>query len=123
MPMKLIQQYHSVREAEIDGLLLEQMGIITHVSSKHSHSLSGIVTGVFSVGLWVVFYHQEADARAFLSDNDHQVTTGFSSEQMAEIKTTSDLQSHRTLNRFLIYAVVALVTVIGVLAGIVHQNW
>ena len=121
--MKLIQQYHSVREAEIDGLLLEQMSIITHVSSKHSHSLSGIVTGVFSVGLWVVFYHQEADARAFLSDNDHQVTTGFSSEQMAEIKTTSDLQSHRTLNRFLIYAVVALVTVIGVLAGIVHQNW
>jgi len=121
--MKLIRHYHSVGEAEIDGLLLEQVGIITHVSSKHSQSLSGIVTGVFSVGLWVVFDHQESDARAFLSDNDHQVTTGFSSEQIAEIKTTSDLQSHRTLNRFLIYAVVALATVIAALAAIVHQNW
>ena len=123
MPMKLIQHYHSVREAEIDGLLLEQAGIITHVSSKHSHSLSGLVTGVFSVGLWVIFDHQEQDARAFLTDNDHPVTSGFSAEQITDIKTTSDLQSHHKLNQFLIYALVALATVIGVLATIVYQNW
>ncbi|MDB2343643.1 DUF2007 domain-containing protein [Porticoccaceae bacterium] len=121
--MKLIQHYHSVREAEIDGLLLEQAGILTHVSSKHSHSLSGLVTGVFSVGLWVIFDHQEQDARAFLKDNDHPVTSGFSAEQIADIKTTSDLQSHHKLNQFLIYALVALATVIGVLATIVYQNW
>ncbi|MDB2635475.1 hypothetical protein N9Y40_08305, partial [Porticoccaceae bacterium] len=96
---------------------------LTHVSSKHSHSLSGLVTGVFSVGLWVIFDHQEQDARAFLKDNDHPVTSGFSAEQIADIKTTSDLQSHHKLNQFLIYALVALATVIGVLATIVYQNW
>ena len=63
LTMKLLQQYHSSRQAELDSLELEQEGILAHVSSKHSHSLSGVVTGAFTVGLWAVFDHQYEDAK------------------------------------------------------------
>jgi hypothetical protein len=96
--MKLLQQYHSSRQAELDSLVLEQQGILAHVSSKHSHSLSG-----FTVGLWAVFDHQYEDAKAYLADATHEVTSGFSVDELANVKTDSEHYSYAALNRFLIY--------------------
>ena len=35
--MKLVKQYSSSRYAELDALALQNQGILTHVSSKHSY--------------------------------------------------------------------------------------
>jgi hypothetical protein len=103
LTVKLLQQYYSSRQAELDSLVLEQQGILVHVSSKNSHSLSGFVTGAFTVGLWAVFDHQYEDAKAYLADATHEVTSGFSVDELANVRTDSEHYSYAALNRFLIY--------------------
>tara|TARA_B110000093_G_scaffold73756_1_gene80131 strand:- start:389 stop:766 length:378 start_codon:yes stop_codon:yes gene_type:complete len=121
--LKLLHQYLSNRHAESDALNLEQQGILTHVSSKHSQSLGGWVTGAFSVGLWVVFDHQLADAKAFIADHSHNVKTGFTIEEMADLKQHSDKDTYSTLNRFLIYTFLGLSVVTALGAIVIYTNW
>ena len=121
--LKLLQQYFSNRHAELDALYLEQQGILTHVSSKHSQSLGGWVTGAFSVGLWVVFDDQFADAKSFIADHSHSVKSGFSIEEMADLKQHSEKDTYLTLNRFLIYTFLGLSVVIVLVAIVIYTNW
>jgi hypothetical protein len=121
--MKLLQQYHGMRQAEIDALLLEQQGIVTHLSSRHSHSLSGFVTGVFSVGLWNVFDHQFENAKAFLEDNTHQVKSGFSAAELVDIQAHSAERSYKTLNQFLTYVIVGISAIICALSLTIYNQW
>ena len=118
--MKLLQQYHSSRQAELDSLVLEQQGILAHVSSKHSHSLSGVVTGAFTVGLWAVFDHQYEDAKAYLADATHEVTSGFSVDELANVKTDSEHYSYAALNRFLIYTFGGIGSAIALVATYIY---
>jgi hypothetical protein len=115
--MKLLKQYFSSHQAELDSLKLENQGILSHVSSKHSHSLGGLVTGTFSVGLWVVFVHQFNDAEAFIADDSYEVKAGFNDEEIATLKAEFQKEGSTILNRFIIYAL------IGILAfGIVTSS-
>ena len=118
--MKLVHQYHSSRQAELDSLMLEQQGILAHVSSKHSHSLSGFVTGAFTVGLWAVFDHQYEDAKAYLIDQTHPVTSGFSEDELANVKRSSENYSYAALNRFLVYAFAGLGTATAMLIAYIY---
>ena len=121
--MKLLHQYPSSRQAELSALLLEQQGIVAHVSSKHSQSLVGWVNGAFSVGLWVVFDHQLADAKAFIADHSYNVKAGFTIEEMADLKQHSDKDTYSTLNRFLIYTFLGLSVVTALGAIVIYTNW
>jgi|TARA_B110000908_G_scaffold97751_1_gene115409 hypothetical protein len=121
--MKLLHQYHSSRQAELSALLLEQQGIVAHVSSKHSQSLGGWVTGAFSVGLWAVFDHQFADAKAFIADHSHNVKTGFTIEEMADLKQHSEKDTYSSLNRFLIYTFLSLSVVTALFAIVIYTDW
>ena len=121
--LKLLQQYFSHRHAELDALYLEQQGMLTHVSSKHSQSLGGWVTGAFSVGLWVVFDDQFADAKSFIADHSHSVKSGFSVEEIADLKQHSEKDTYLTLNRFLIYTFLGLSVVTVLVAIVIYTNW
>jgi len=121
--MKLVKQYSSSRYAELDALALENQGILTHVSSKHSYSLGGFVTGVFSVGLWVIFDHQTEDANMFLEDSSHEVSTGFSPAELEDLKEHSKYHSHSALNRFLIYVFTGLGISAVLVSFLVYAYW
>jgi len=97
--MKLLKQYFSSHQAELDALNLENQGIVVHVSSKHSHSLGGLVTGAFSVGLWVVFDHQFNDAQSFITDDSFDVKAGFTDEELSNLKAEFQTESSTLLNR------------------------
>jgi len=121
--MKLLKEYSSSRYAELDALALESQGILAHVSSKHSYSLGGFVTGVFSVGLWVVFDHQTEDANMFLKDSSHEVRTGFSPAELEDLKEHSKIHSYSTLNRFLVYVFTGLGILVGLVSLLVYTYW
>ena len=121
--MKLVKQYSSSRYAELDALALENQGILTHVSSKHSYSLGGFVTGVFSVGLWVIFDHQTEDANMFLEDSSHEVSTGFSPAEQEDLKEQSKYHSHSALNRFLIYVFTGLGISAVLVSFLLYAYW
>ena len=121
--MKLLKEYSSSRCAELDALALENQGILTHVSSKHSYSLGGFVTGVFSVGLWVLFDHQTEDANMFLEDSSHEVSTGFSPAEQEDLKEQSKYHSHSALNRFLIYVFTGLGISAVLVSFLVYAYW
>jgi hypothetical protein len=121
--MKLIKEYSSSRHAELDALALGNQGILTHVSSKHSYSLGGFVTGVFSVGLWVVFDQQLYDANMFLEDSSHEVSTGFSPKELEDLNEHSEHHSHSFYNRFLVYALSGLGIVAVMVSLLFYTYW
>tara|TARA_B100001063_G_C16488089_1_gene416001 strand:- start:107 stop:472 length:366 start_codon:yes stop_codon:yes gene_type:complete len=121
--MKLLKQYFSSHQAELDSLKLENQGILTHVSSKHSHSLGGLVTGAFSVGLWIIFAHQFNDAKAFIADDSYEVQVGFSDEEIATLRSAFQKESVIILNRFISHALIGISTFGAVIASIIYYFW
>ena len=117
--MQLIQQYYSLLDAEYAALALRQEGIITHISSKHSFNMSGYVTGAFKVGLWSVLDGQHQDACDFICDNNHEVTTGISEQEMVELESSSDMK--RIVNQFLIHAIAGLAVFTATLAYVMNK--
>jgi hypothetical protein len=121
--MKLLGKYESSRLAEIHALALENQGIMVHVSSRHSHSLGAWVTGAFSVGLWVVFDHQIDDAKAFISDHNYEVISGFSAEEILRLQDHAYNYTYLAFNRFLIFACLGLFAVISIIAARIYSLW
>ena len=60
--MKLLNKYLTLTDAEDMAERLENQGIVTHISSKRSHSLASHRTGAINVGLWVILENQYQDA-------------------------------------------------------------
>ena len=121
--MKLLKQYFSSHQAELDALNLENQGIVVHVSSKHSHSLGGLVTGAFSVGLWVVFDHQFNDAQSFIANDSCDIKDGFTDEELATLKAEFQKKRSKLLNQFIIYASSGLITFGAVITLIIYYLW
>lgn len=121
--MKLLKQYFSSHQAELDALNLENQGIVVHVSSKHSHSLGGLVTGAFSVGLWVVFDHQFNDAQSFIADDSFEVKDGFTAEELANLRVEFQTESSTLLNHFIVCALFGLFTFGAITTSIICYFW
>ena len=100
--MRLIAEYLDLMEAEDAAMRLRREGILTHISSKHSFVISGYVTGAFQVGLWAVLDSQYEDARAYLADENHEVTSGLSEEELSRLETKASQNSYTVFNRFLL---------------------
>ena len=121
--MKLLKQYFSSHQAELDALNLENQGIVVHVSSKHSHSLGGLVAGAFSVGLWVVFDHQFNDAQSFITDDSFDVKAGFTDEELSNLKAEFQTESSTLINRFIVWSLFGLFTFGAITTSIIYYSW
>ncbi|HIG66605.1 MAG TPA: hypothetical protein EYQ44_02060 [Porticoccaceae bacterium] len=71
----------------------------------------------------MVFDRQFEDAKTFLVDQSHQVTSGFSANELIRVKQRSEHYSYSALNRFLIYVLCGLITAIALLLIIVYSYW
>ena len=102
--MKILKQFSDLTDAERLAEKLENKGIVTHVSSKRSHSLSRHRTGSINVGVWAVLEHQYQDAYEYLHNPKHKITTGLSSEEILNLKQQSSTVSYKSLNKFIFFA-------------------
>ncbi len=101
--MQLIGKYLDLMEAEHAAMRLRQRGILTHISSKHSFSTSGYITGAFEVGLWAILDSQYQDACAYLSDENHEITSGLTEEEMVQFEAKANQSSYNVFNKFIFY--------------------
>ena len=112
--MRLIRQYDDVMQAQDAALRLRREGIPTHISSRHSHVASGVVTGALKVGLWGLLDSQYHDALAFLEDANHRVTTGLSEEELVRVESSATKTSFASFNKLLWYVgPVVLAVIVG----------
>ncbi|EDY86119.1 hypothetical protein GP5015_2029 [gamma proteobacterium HTCC5015] len=110
--MKLIAEYIDLMQAEDAALRLRAVGILTHISSRHSFVLSGFVTGTYKVGLWAVLDLQHDDATAYLNDEEHLVTSGLSEEDLIALEHRLQNTSRATVQRFLWVSGLAILTIL-----------
>ncbi|MFG6179322.1 putative signal transducing protein [Halomonas sp. THAF12] len=110
--MRLIRQYEDVMQAQDAASRLRREGIPTHISSRHSHVASGVVTGALKVGLWILLDSQYHDACAFLEDADHRVTTGLPEEELVRLESAASETSFVSFNRLLWYGGPVILAVI-----------
>ncbi len=102
--MQLIARYEDALEAEDVAARLEHAGILAYVSSVNSHLFGRIQTGALKVGLWIVLEHQYEDALAYLQDEEHDITTALSAQEIEELRSRTQSASYDFFNRVLIYA-------------------
>ncbi|WP_062270781.1 putative signal transducing protein [Endozoicomonas arenosclerae] len=87
--MKLLRQFQSEVDAEELSERLRKKGILTHVSSQQSRSVSSLYTGAFKTGVWVVLQAQYQDAFALLQSNQHKVEHPLSEEEIAGLELSA----------------------------------
>ena len=99
--MKLIAEYIDLMQAEDAALRLRAVGILTHISSRHSFVLSGFVTGTYKVGLWAVLDSQYDDATQYLDNDEHHVTAGLPEEKLVALEQRMQNANSATVHWFL----------------------
>jgi len=112
--MKLLDRFEDVIEAEEIARQLEALGIPAYVSATNSHLFGRIQTGALKVAVWIVLNHQFADAKAYLEDDSHLVTTGLSVAEMAEIQEQTSDYAFRFFNRALLFGVLTILAFVAV---------
>jgi len=95
---------------------------MTHVSSKHAYTMSGVITGAFKVGLWAVLDSQYQDACAYTLDFEHEITSGISEEEILKLETEASHHAENVFSGFLTYSVVGFVTIMGLLFWLIATN-
>jgi len=109
--MKLLNEYYDIIDAEILAEELEYLGIVTHISSKKSHSISSHITGAIKVGLWAVLEEQYEDAASYLKNPEHQITTGISAKKISKMKTKAKVSANEALNKFIAYTFIVFLLI------------
>lgn len=112
--MKLLDRFEDVIEAEEVARQLEALGIPAYVSATNSHLFGRIQTGALKVAVWIVLNHQFEDAKAYLEDDSHLVTTGLSVAEMAEIQEQTSDYAFRFFNRALLFGVLTILAFVAV---------
>ena len=120
--MELLRYFETTAEAENLATLLYSHGIVTHVGSHTGTALGGMIQAVSKVGLWVVLEHQFEDAKALMDDDTHIVSTGLSSEEMAEFEGSGKAYVFGALNKAILGGVVLIGLLIYALIWI-GENW
>ncbi len=95
--------------------MLEDNGIATFLSGRHTNRLHGIFAGAFQVGLWVILDEQLDDALRLLEDPDHEVSRKLSRAEIISIRedvNSSDMTS--VLRPLIQLLVVAAIVAAGV---------
>ena len=113
--MQLIQQYHSLLDAQHMAMILRHHGIVAHISSKHAFSMSGLVTGTFQVGLWAVLDSQYQDACAFVINPDHHITSSISEQEITALERQAEKSAKNIFSGFIIYSAIGLTCFIGLI--------
>jgi len=62
------------------------------------------------VGLWVVLDTQFEGACAYLSDENHEITSGLSEEELSLLETNANQSSYTVSNRFLLVSGILVLT-------------
>lgn len=88
--MKLLGTYASIIEANHVANTLRERGILCRVSDINTYNYWAI-TGVTDVRVWVVLDSQWDDARALLSDIDHEPENPLAAEDMAFLENSQPL--------------------------------
>lgn len=120
--MQLIEQYHDLYDAQDVAMELRRRGILTHISSKHSHNMSGYITGTFRVGLWAVLDSQYKDACAFVLDRNHEITTGLAEKEIQRIEAQAKQSSTRLFSRFINLVLAGLVILAAAVFVLIKSN-
>lgn len=114
--MQLIAKYLDLMEAEADALRLRHRGILTHISSKHSFSTSGYITGAFEVGLWAVLDSQYQDACSYLADENHEITSGLPEDELLQFEAETNQSAYNVFNKVIF--VTGLIVLALILAAV-----
>ena len=111
--MKLIQQYDSEVDAKDARDNLRKRGVLTYISSRQSYSLSGVVTGAFKVGLWVIIDNQYQDACNILTKKSFKVRFPLTEEQMLKIEISNKNNAPKAIIRVLFLMLGVLFVVVS----------
>ena len=106
--MKLLREFDSTFEATELSEKLENKGILTHVSSTHSHSLSRSATGEVKCGLWIVLNNQYNDAKKIIDGESEHVTNPLTQQQIIELKRQTKLMAPNLVIRHLTKVIAGL---------------
>ena len=106
--LKLLQRYEDQLEAQDVAAELEAVGIPAYVSATSSHLFGRIQSGALKVTVWIALNHQFEDAKAYLKDPAHVVTTGLSEDEFNEIREQTSDFAFQFFNRVLLGAGVLL---------------
>jgi len=101
--MKLLRHYSHTSDAEDAARKLESKGILTHVTAKYSQRLSRHMTGALKAGLWILIDDQYEDAREFLNNPRHKITTGIAPKEIQRMRELAKPRVFEALNTAIVY--------------------
>ena len=123
--MKLLKTFKDQSDADHLARHLEAKGVMAHVSSKYSRSLSSGQTGALTSEVWIPLDFQFDDAIGILQNRSHKVENPLSAEQMRELRAASSEAIKSALKagttRVLNYLLSALV--VAFLAFVAYGVW
>lgn len=95
-------------DAEEVAARLERNGILAYVSSTNSHLFGRIQSGALKVSLWIVLDHQYDDAADYLQNENHEITTALTPDEIEELRSKTKDASTVFFNRVLVVAGILL---------------
>ena len=106
--LRLLRRFYSEGDAETLSAKMRRKGILTHVSSKQSRSLSSVNTGAFTSEVWVVLSSQYEDAFALMHSRRYSVKNPLTEEEMLQLEKLASEAASKSFNTMVAWSFIAL---------------